>query len=236
MANKKDNPNVITLVAKKSVEQVDEWSMIKKLLEEQTKVMSQQKVLDLSPEIIKQIRGEIGAKGVQGVQGETGLTGETGLRGELGNRGLAGLRGKEGPLGKQGIQGNEGDKGEKGNDGFIPKHEFKNGQLRFENPDGTWGEWISLIKLLEDTGKEFGGKTLHRGFAPRFQDDETPSGTVDGANADFTLTSTPIAGSLKVYVGGSRQRETEDYTLSGNTITFIIAPETNSIILCDYRI
>jgi len=40
---------------------------------------------------------------------------------------------------------------------------------------------------------------------------------------------------LKVYVNGQRMRETEDYTISATTITFLTPPPTGSIILCDYR-
>lgn len=68
-------------------------------------------------------------------------------------------------------------------------------------------------------------------------DDETPSGTVNGTNQIFTLANVPVpTNSLKVFVNGQRLRITEDYTLSGGTITFNTAPPTTSVILCDYRI
>lgn len=230
--------NIIKFVAKKNVEEVDEWSLIKKLLEEQTKALSQQKVLSLAPEIVKQIKGDLGDKGIQGVQGEKGFTGEKGERGEKGEKGITGLRGVIGLQGKQGLIGDEGNPGKDAENGKPPKHEYKNGQIRFENPDNTWGVWIDLTKLMDNTAKKFGGggKTLHRGFGPQFSDDETPSGTVNGVNDTFTTASTPINGSLKVYVNGSRMRVTEDYTLSGTTITFLTAPPSSSIILVDYRI
>ena len=68
-----------------------------------------------------------------------------------------------------------------------------------------------------------------------FVDNEIPSGTIDGTNTDFTIANIPVSGSLKVYRGGSRQKLTEDYTFSGITITFIIAPQDGEIILVDYR-
>lgn len=69
-----------------------------------------------------------------------------------------------------------------------------------------------------------------------FTDDETPTGDVNGVNTDFTLGRTPSpASSLKVYLNGQRMRLTEDYTYSNRVITFLTAPETGSIILCDYR-
>lgn len=68
-------------------------------------------------------------------------------------------------------------------------------------------------------------------------DDETPVGTINGSNKAFTINNTPSpASSLKVYLNGARQRITEDYTLSGTTITFNVAPPTSSILLVDYRI
>jgi hypothetical protein len=63
---------------------------------------------------------------------------------------------------------------------------------------------------------------------------EVPTGTVNGSNKDFVLANTPTAGSLQVYVNGQRFTVTEDFTLSGATITFVTAPPTTSKILCDY--
>ena len=81
-----------------------------------------------------------------------------------------------------------------------------------------------------------GGGTNYMGIKQHFIDDETPSGTVNGANKAFTIANTPNpSGSLKVYVNGQRMRLTEDYTFSGKTITFGTAPPTGSILLVDYR-
>jgi hypothetical protein len=66
-------------------------------------------------------------------------------------------------------------------------------------------------------------------------DDETPSGTVNGINAAFSLSKAPVDGSLKVYRGGARQRITEDYTHTNKTIVFTIPPVEGEVLLCDYR-
>ena len=87
-----------------------------------------------------------------------------------------------------------------------------------------------LQRTTQTGGRFFGGSAVHK-----FIDDETPSGTKDGANTVFVLVKTPIAGSLKVFINGQRMRITEDYTLSNKTITFNTAPLSNFIILCDYR-
>lgn len=85
--------------------------------------------------------------------------------------------------------------------------------------------------------KRFGGggfSKIH--MEGKFIDDETPTGTINGVNTIFTLANIPNPPlSLKVFVNGSRMRITEDYTLAVKTITFITAPPTGSIILCDYR-
>lgn len=50
---------------------------------------------------------------------------------------------------------------------------------------------------------------------------ETPSGLLDGSNAVFVLSSTPLAGTEHVYVSGLLMDPgaSNDYVLTGNTIT-----------------
>lgn len=62
------------------------------------------------------------------------------------------------------------------------------------------------------------------------------SGVVDGTNKAFTISEATIAGSEEVYVNGLMQNvgETNDYTISGSTITFNTAPAVNGIILVSY--
>lgn len=81
--------------------------------------------------------GRDGAVGPAGANGRDGKDGKPGQRGERGERGPAGQAGRDGI----GVQGPKGDKGEKGD---KPKHEWQGTKLRFERPDGTWGEWVDL--------------------------------------------------------------------------------------------
>lgn len=55
---------------------------------------------------------------------------------------------------------------------------------------------------------------------------ETPSGALNGVNVTFTLANTPITGSEEVYLNGVLQEPggTNDYTISGLTITYTTAP------------
>ena len=65
---------------------------------------------------------------------------------------------------------------------------------------------------------------------------ETPTGTINSTNKVFTIANTPNPeDSLIVYLDGQRMQLTTDYTLSGRTITFGLAPPTGSILMCDYR-
>ena len=51
------------------------------------------------------------------------------------------LKGKDG---QQGADGAQGPRGTQGPAGRSPDHEVNNGEVRFLQPDGQWGEWISV--------------------------------------------------------------------------------------------
>lgn len=64
---------------------------------------------------------------------------------------------------------------------------------------------------------------------------ETPTGAINGANTSFTLANAPDpAGSLRVTLNGTRLTLTTDYTLSGTTLTMLVAPITDSLLRVDY--
>lgn len=64
---------------------------------------------------------------------------------------------------------------------------------------------------------------------------ETPSGTINGTNTDFTLANTPTSGTVRVYLNGLRQTLTTDYTVSTNTVSFTTAPYSGDVIIIDYK-
>lgn len=71
-----------------------------------------------------------------------------------------------------------------------------------------------------------------------FVDKEVPTGVINGVNVTFTLASTPQVGSEHVFLNGELQNPggSNDYTISGSTITFNVAPPTStSALLVDYR-
>lgn len=56
-----------------------------------------------------------------------------------------------------------------------------------------------------------------------------------GSGTTFTLAHTPLAGTLRLYRGGARQKATDDYTLAVATITLGVTLATGEILLCDYK-
>jgi hypothetical protein len=75
--------------------------------------------------------------------------------------------------------------------------------------------------------------------SPTFVDQEVPAGTVNGLNRAFTTsaTATPQT-SLALYRNGILQKIGQDYTLSGNAITFGAAsvPQVGDTLLASYRV
>lgn len=74
---------------------------------------------------------------------------------------------------------------------------------------------------------------------------ETPTGTIDGTNKTFTLAFTPnggitllltpSGGNITLQQVGSVNTQTPyDYTISGNTITFVVAPPSGTSLFANY--
>ena len=69
-----------------------------------------------------------------------------------------------------------------------------------------------------------------------FVENETPVGAIDGSNKTFTLAYTPNpADSLQLYINGQNVTESEEYTLSGDTLTLSIAYPSGTNIKVSYR-
>ena len=70
-----------------------------------------------------------------------------------------------------------------------------------------------------------------------FVDKEIPSGSINGSNATFTLSSIPISGTEHLYINGVLQESGagNDYTISGLTITMSTAPLSLEKLRCSYR-
>lgn len=153
--------------------------------------------------------------------------------------------GKDGENGKDADEKAIVEKVEKDLEEDLPKFgiQFRDGLEMLKNGEKLSIQAIeNLSDILEELRKLIGNKGRGGGglssmaLNSKFIDDETPTGTINGSNAVFSLANSPVTGSVKVYVNGSRMRVTEDYTLVGRTITFTIAPPLTSIILIDYRV
>ena len=57
---------------------------------------------------------------------------------------------------------------------------------------------------------------------------ETPVGTINGSNVTFTITNNVVSGSETLYLGGIGLTPTTDYSISGRTITYVVAPDTGN--------
>jgi len=70
-----------------------------------------------------------------------------------------------------------------------------------------------------------------------FYTGEIPVGSINDSNTTFTLANSPKpAGSLEVTLNGAELMVNEDYTISGDTLTLLIAPPTGSLLKVDYRV
>lgn len=70
-----------------------------------------------------------------------------------------------------------------------------------------------------------------------FASNETPVGTVNGTNTTFTLNATPVSDTLALYRDGQLLKGAgNDYTLTGNSISFTTAPVTGSVLTAFYQI
>ena len=81
-------------------------------------------------------------------------------------------------------------------------------------------------------GSVFGASKIYKALA-----NVVPTGTPNGVITAFTLPKAPVSGTEKVYINGVRQQSgaSNDYTLSGKTITFVSAPPTGAKILSDFE-
>jgi len=78
------------------------------------------------------------------------------IKGPKGTDGKDGIS-IQGPMGLTGRDGKNGERGEPGIQGPPPKHELdvQENRIRFENQDGSWGEWIDLKRII--VNKMMGG-------------------------------------------------------------------------------
>ncbi len=101
---------------------------------------------------------------------------------------------------------------------------FKDLYLAGNLTDDTYSVTIANIKSAVDDAHDHA-------------DNETPSGLINSANVTYTLANTPTAGTVKLFLNGLRQEagSGKDFTISGGTITYTVAPESGDVLLVDYQ-
>jgi len=67
---------------------------------------------------------------------------------------------------------------------------------------------------------------------------EVPGGSIDGSNRNFLIANTPNPNSEQLFLNGVLQNQgtLNDYTISGQTITFSVAPNVDDVVLVNYII
>ncbi len=87
-------------------------------------------------------------------------------------------------------------------------------------------------------GNSGGGGVIGENGTGAFVDFETPTGLINGSNLVFTLASTPSPlSSLELYRNGLRMSPTIDFTITGNTLTFVDSaqPQVGDLLRATYR-
>jgi hypothetical protein len=99
--------------------------------------------------------------------------------------------------------------------------------------DGAIGNLSDCVHV-DGTSGTCGANSSGTGFI----DAEIPAGTLDGVNATFTLANTPNpSSSTAVFRNGLLLKQTGDYTITTNTISFVAGaiPQPSDSLLVSYR-
>jgi hypothetical protein len=112
---------------------------------------------------------------------------------------------------------------------------YSSGRVAFVNPSGAME---TVTGSPTDCVRVDGSSGPCGGVPPNFVDNDSPAGIVDGANLDFTLTGVPSpASSLAIYRNGVLQKVAQDFTLSGNHLSFAAnPPQPGDTLLASYRL
>lgn len=163
--------------------------------------------------------------------------GEQGPEGKMGPRGLPGERGAQGPVGPIGPEGPEGAQGPmgftgpKGPIGEIPDHEWRGTFIRFQKPNGDWGDFVNLQGSPAEGieyGSPMGGGPVDPGITVRTSNGTRFEGVYEVVFADnLTVTRTANGVSVSGENGGgggtNLDFETPTGTVDDSNVTFTVA-------------
>jgi len=94
-------------------------------------------------------------------------------------------------------------------------------------------DYIPYVDAVAGSTKKVAVSSL-LGVAGTNMFNEVPTGVTNNSNIAFTLSHTPLAGTLRIYLNGIRQMLTSDYSVVTATITFVSAPDNSSNLFVDY--
>jgi len=103
--------------------------------------------------------------------------------------------------------------------------------------DGAVGSLSDCVHVDGTSGPCGGGGTTTT--ASGFVDSEVPGGSVNGANTAFVLANTPNpASSVALYRNGLLLKQSVDYTVAANSVTFLpgAIPQSGDTLLASYRL
>lgn len=207
---------------------------------------------DLTAEQRASLKGDQGNQGAAGAEGPAGTDGRT-VIGPVGPQGEPGEPGKSitGPKGRDGKDGSPDTPQE-----IVAKISSLEGKERLSyealkdlpNLDFFRGGGSDNAILVQDEGVLISGNPVRflnftgagvsvshvngiaviqiAGGAGNTPRQETPSGSINGTNAIFTLSNTPVANTLLLYLNNIFVHPSE-YSLVGTTITFTTAPDSS---------
>lgn len=92
---------------------------------------------------------------------------------------------------------------------------------------------LTAFRSLANNSFGGGGTTVSNGV--NTVTGEVPAGAINGTNKIFTLVHTPVSGSVVLFLNGLQQTSGTDFTVSGNTITLVVAPNSGSTLTANYQ-
>lgn len=128
---------------------------------------------------LSNMQGPPGPQGEQGPEGPQGPQGPQGIQGPPGPQGPQGPQGPPGEQGPPGQNGSQGIPGAQGPIGLTPAHEWFSTLLRFQNQDGSWGEFVDLKGIPGDTRWELNGQNIYYVTGGVGIGTKTPSATLE---------------------------------------------------------
>jgi len=76
---------------------------------------------------------------------------------------------------------------------------------------------------------------MHRWYRDSSSTTNPVSGAVNGVNCTYVLSETPITGTVRMFMN-MEQLPTDDFTVSGTTITATLPPQTGDDVWFHYQI